>query len=263
MSQQVAQAYDNLAPAYDQQIKGDEWIREELWQLYLRRFRPGMDVLDVACGTGIDSLFLARQGINVTGVDVSPGMIAQLQRKAQAEKNGLSGRLETAVSPIEGLANWPSGRFDGIISGFAGLNTVADLGSFAATAAHLLRPGGGMVLHLINRFSLWEWLGLLAQRRWSAARYLGRQRERTFVISGLPVQHFISTAGDTYRYFAPYFQLRQSYGLALFRPPYGVLPFLAAGLGRLEKTVSHRRPFMNWGRFFVLDLARRDEERRT
>jgi SAM-dependent methyltransferase len=47
---------------------------------------PGMDVLDVACGTGNASIPAARLGARVTGLDVSPGLIA-IARERGAEAN--------------------------------------------------------------------------------------------------------------------------------------------------------------------------------
>ena len=57
------------------------------------------------------------------------------------------------------------------------------------------------MLHLLNRFSLWEWLGYLMHRNWAAARQVGRQSARTFVIGGQPAQHWLYFADDAYRRF--------------------------------------------------------------
>ena len=45
---------------------------------------PGMDVLDVACGTGNASIPAARLGARVTGLDLSPGLVA-IARERGAE----------------------------------------------------------------------------------------------------------------------------------------------------------------------------------
>jgi SAM-dependent methyltransferase len=48
--------------------------------------KPGMDVLDVACGTGNASIPAARLGARVTGLDLSPGLVAiARQRGAEAK----------------------------------------------------------------------------------------------------------------------------------------------------------------------------------
>jgi 2-polyprenyl-3-methyl-5-hydroxy-6-metoxy-1,4-benzoquinol methylase len=48
------------------------------------RVRPGMRVLDVGCGVGRWSRLLAARGACVTGIDVSPTMIAEARRRASA-----------------------------------------------------------------------------------------------------------------------------------------------------------------------------------
>lgn len=48
--------------------------------------KPGMDVLDVACGTGNASIPAAQLGARVTGLDLSPGLIA-IARERGAEAN--------------------------------------------------------------------------------------------------------------------------------------------------------------------------------
>ena len=49
------------------------------------RLAPGRRALDIACGEGRNSIFLARHGFRVTGLDISDVGIAKAGRKAQAE----------------------------------------------------------------------------------------------------------------------------------------------------------------------------------
>src|SRR4029453_11663262 len=126
----IAAAYDSIAAQYDDLVAEDFWMRRVLWAHYTEVFQPGAQVLDVACGTGLDTLFLAAHGIQVTGIDISPQMIAQLQVKAQ--HHALTERIAAHVDDVVSLRSWPAVSCDGIISAFAGLNTVSDLGTFAA-----------------------------------------------------------------------------------------------------------------------------------
>jgi SAM-dependent methyltransferase len=256
----VALAYDAIASTYDEQVRGDEWMRQVLWQSFQGTFQPGDRVLDVGCGTGRDAIFLAQNGIQVVGIDASPKMIEQLSLKTT--DNHLAGRVEARVMDFSELGILPAADFDGIISSFAGLNVVPDLVPFAADASRLLRPGGRMILHLLGRFSVWEWLGLIAHRQWRAARELGTTEERTFPIGGHPVRHFLHQSDDAYRrFFAAYFWRQRTYSLGCLRPPHTSRrvpsPWIA-GLGRVERQVASAYPFVNWGRFFVLELRRRD-----
>ncbi|MFQ5596084.1 MAG: class I SAM-dependent methyltransferase [Anaerolineae bacterium] len=261
--QELARAYDAVAEDYDRQVRGDEWMRWRLWEHYAHVFQAGHHVLDVGCGTGIDAAFLARRRVHVTGIDVSPEMIAQLRDKVV--RQGLTAGVDAFVMDVAHLSTLPRGTFDGIISAFAGLNTTADLAPFAADAARLLRPGGRLILHLLNRFSLWEWLGLLARGEWAAARRLSQRTERTFVVGGQPVRHYLFSPSEAYRrYFASRFRLCRCYSLGVLRPPHTVqrLPSpIVETLGKLEQQLSSYRPFVNWGRFFVLDMTVRSEPR--
>lgn len=71
---------------------------------------PGASVLDVGCGTGVASSALAAAGLDVTGIDLSPSMIAQARR----HNPGLSFRvgsmldLDVADGSVGGLCAWYS-----------------------------------------------------------------------------------------------------------------------------------------------------------
>jgi tellurite methyltransferase len=47
---------------------------------------PGRRALDIACGEGRNSIFLAKRGFSVTGIDISPEGIGKAARWAEAER---------------------------------------------------------------------------------------------------------------------------------------------------------------------------------
>ncbi|RNC68374.1 MAG: methyltransferase domain-containing protein [Desulfuromonadales bacterium] len=53
----------------------------------VKRLCPGRKALDIACGEGRNSIFLARQGFSVTGLDISPVGLAKA--RGWAEREGL------------------------------------------------------------------------------------------------------------------------------------------------------------------------------
>ncbi|HLZ09846.1 MAG TPA: class I SAM-dependent methyltransferase [Chloroflexota bacterium] len=256
----VAAAYDSIAADYDREVAGDLWMRRRLWQSYLRVFRKGQHVLDLSCGTGADAVFLAGEHVRVTGIDLSPAMIDRF--RANARSAGVEQSVFASVLDVANLTELPSATFDGAISAFAGLNTVADLSTVAGELSRILRPRSTFVVHLLNRFSLWEWLGLLAEGRWTEARRLGSQDDRTFVIGGRSIQHTLYGPSDAYeRFFTTHFHLRRAYGLGILRPPHTVSRIpdrVVRGLEQLERLVGDWYPFVHWGRFFVLELERRE-----
>jgi 2-polyprenyl-3-methyl-5-hydroxy-6-metoxy-1,4-benzoquinol methylase len=251
--------YDAIASTYDDQVRGDDWMRRQLHAHFLRAFRPGDRILDVGCGTGIDAVALAQKDIHVLGVDASSAMIAQLQQRAAAGQ--LSDSVEARVLRIQDLGSLQPLIFDGIIASFASLSAVPDLSGFAEDAARLVPPGGRMILHLLNRFSVWEFLGYLARRDWASARQVGRLTSRRFVIGGQSVDHSLYFADEAYRrFFASRFELRDAYCLGTLRPPHTVrrIPTpIVVGLEWLDVRLGRLPLLRNAGRFFVLDLQRR------
>jgi SAM-dependent methyltransferase len=223
-------------------------MRRALWRHYTKLFRTGDRVLDVCCGTGLDSLFLAGRKIRVTAIDASAGMITVLRRNAAVRGTP----VDAHHAPASELHRWPDQTFHGIISGFAGLNAVPNLKEFAVEANRLLRPGGRMVAHMLAPPGICEWLPAILQWRWREAQVMWTRRGETIDVCGQPLDHILLRARDTYRaFFEDRFALRGCYGL-------GFLPNAAAPVaGIIEPLLGSVPPFLNWARFFVLDLGKR------
>jgi len=88
--------------------KNPLWLREITDKVLLL---PQMKILDVGCGTGFFSLLLAKQGAVVTGIDLSPEMIAKSQAWAKAEKQAIDFRVMDAEQLV-----FPDNTFDLVIS---------------------------------------------------------------------------------------------------------------------------------------------------
>jgi tellurite methyltransferase len=59
---------------------------------HISRLLPGIKALDIACGEGRNSIFLAQNGFLVTGLDISEEGLAKADRWAKAEGVGVSFR---------------------------------------------------------------------------------------------------------------------------------------------------------------------------
>lgn len=99
----------------------------------------GLDVLDLGCGTGYFSAWLARRGARPVALDPTPAQLATV-RRLQAE-TGLEFPLVEGVG--ESLP-FPDASFDLAISEY-GASLWADPGRWVPEAARVLRPGGRLV----------------------------------------------------------------------------------------------------------------------
>jgi len=215
----VRTAYDAIAGVYDDQVAASTWVRERLWQRFDALFGRGDRVLDATAGTGCDALHLAARGVAVTACDLSPRMLGRL---AAAKAPSISS-ISTRVADCANLAAaFPAERFDGVLSTFAGLNTVADLAGFAGGAAGLLEPGGVLFVHLLNRLPVADLVRRCRRRgpRAGAAVLAEAWRgSRLVVIGGVPVLHRLHSPGRLYaQVFARDFELLRVNGQGVLRP---------------------------------------------
>ena len=133
--------------------------REELVQLVRDGVLSPGRALDLGCGTGANSVFLARHGFEVTGVDFSAVALAKAGRSAEAA--GV--RVDFVEDDLTGLRR-VSGPFDVLVD-YGTLDDLsrADRDGYVRSVVPLARPGA--------RFLLWcfqwpprrldRWLGFM------------------------------------------------------------------------------------------------------
>jgi len=104
----------------------------------------GTRVLDVGCGIGRWSRLLAARGAHVMGVDLSPTMIAQAQKRAAA-----AGVADRCRFQVQDLSNLDVGEKFDLVLGVTVLQHILDPGrlrtALEAMTAHLA-PRGRMIL---------------------------------------------------------------------------------------------------------------------
>ena len=98
--------------------------------------KPGMKVLDVACGTGNLALPAARAGATVTGVDIAPNLVEQAQENARRE--GLTAQFDEGDA--EALP-YDDASFDAVVTMFGAMFAPRP-DVTAAELKRVCRPGG-------------------------------------------------------------------------------------------------------------------------
>ena len=123
------------------------------------RLGEGRRLLELGSGTGRHALELARLGRDVTGVDMSEGMVEHAEERRLAAGPELQALLRFRQGDARSVR--AGSMFDGVLSLFHVLSyqvADADVEAMLATAAAHLRPGGRFV------FDFWYGPAVLAQK---------------------------------------------------------------------------------------------------
>jgi 2-polyprenyl-3-methyl-5-hydroxy-6-metoxy-1,4-benzoquinol methylase len=137
--------YDSLARYYDLMESNKQEVHAALNSFLQRIFKEHNTkmILDVSCGTGNQSIPLARQGFDVTASDISSEMLAQAEIKAK----GIPVRFRTGDMRTDHY-----GQFDAIISMINSVGYVPqeDIGRTFANVAQNLKQGGLFIFDIPN-----------------------------------------------------------------------------------------------------------------
>jgi ubiquinone/menaquinone biosynthesis C-methylase UbiE len=120
----------------------------------------GCQLLDVACGSGQVALWAARDGVNVTGVDIAPNLVERAQARARAE--GLNARF------IEGDAEelpFEDATFD-VVTSLVGVMFAPRPELVAGELLRVCCPGGTIAM------GNWTREGFVGQMFQTIARFI-------------------------------------------------------------------------------------------
>jgi deazaflavin-dependent oxidoreductase (nitroreductase family) len=256
----IEAAFDGVAEHYDRHILGNPintWLRNISIGTLQQLFRPGSTVLEIGCGTGTETLKLARHGITVVACDISGKMLEVLERKAKLE--GLDDRVFTLHCRASGLKKGVSSlgfdKFDGAYSTYGAINTEPRLNDLFRDLHDLLKDDGILVLGVWNKYCLYEILGYLSRGRPGLAFARLRNpvpigKSRFCLTSNA---YSISSLG---KYAGSFFKLKSILGVVIILPPSNLTRYLPKGrwlsfFARLDLRLGRTFPFNRLGDHFL------------
>ncbi len=262
----TAASFDEAAATYDSDFADTTaglWLRESVWSRLAPFVKPGMHALDLGCGTGEDSLWLARRACRVTAADGSPAMLEKVT--AKAARLNLAHRVRTMCIDLNASvdAEPPAGRpFDLVLSNFGAINCVDDLPALGRKLGAWLKPGGVVALVFMGRFCAWESAYYLTRFDARAARrWRGRSRA-TVGTQSVDVRYW--STREVLSALGPSFRSPAVHGIGTFVPPSYLFhwveqhPRSFRALATCERRTAHLWPLSRVGDHTLVIARRRD-----
>jgi len=120
------------------------------------RVTPGQAVLDAGCGEGYFSRELARRGVHVTGLDLSPRMLEYAREEEDREPLGID---YVEGSAVQLASMFEPGRFD-LVTACMAVQDMSEPGRFLDGARTVLKETGSLVFsvpHPLSEMPVRDW----------------------------------------------------------------------------------------------------------
>ncbi|NGP87131.1 class I SAM-dependent methyltransferase [Fodinibius halophilus] len=175
---QIREAYDEWAQVYDSKnnLTRDlnyEAIRKASLDL------ESKEILEIGCGTGLNTAFLAEQAKNVTGVDISEEMLAKARQR-------VSTGIDFTVADITEPWDFKDESFDLIVGNLV-LEHVKDLSHVFSEASRVLRTDGKLYLAELHPYK---------QLQQSQAKFTRQETGEEVLVNAFthPVSEYVNEA---------------------------------------------------------------------
>ncbi len=191
-------------------------MRKQVYNHAEKFLKPDSHILELNAGTGIDALHFALQGHHVHAIDLSRGMIGQIEEKIKIHQ--LQNRFSCQQLSYDQLNQLTGNKYDFVFSNFGGLNCIDDLNKVTKHLPHILKQGSYVTWVIMPPVCLWELLWIFKGH--------GKKAFRRFNKNGI-VAHLEGEYFKTYYFsllqlknaFEPAFQFISSEGLCALSPP--------------------------------------------
>jgi SAM-dependent methyltransferase len=259
--------FDNVADEYDRHIRGNRMnmlLRDRSLARLRSVFAGAPNLIEIGCGSGMETLPLLEEGHEMTCVDISQRMLEVVGKKARAA--GVAERLRRVrarASELPGLLpQLGAGSFDGAYSTYGALNCEERVDRLPAALHELLRERGAFVAGVYNRWCLFELVGYGLTGRWGRA--VGR-RDRPIRVgtSRFCVDVYAYSPAEFAGLFRPWFDATDLEGVPVVLPPSDLVAYaekLSRNFDRLaavDRALGRRWPLRSLGDHFLWTFRRR------
>ncbi len=173
-SEKVDRGFSSIYQEYEDLHLGNNktvWQRNLVYRHVLKFVDKGAEILEINAGSGIDAVFLAKQGFTVLATDLSQG--SEVFFKKKIASNDYDGRLTFNRLSYDSLKTLQPRKFDHVFSNFGGLNCVENPEKILNSLSHLLRAKGKVTVVIMPKLYPGEWILGLKNRKKAFRRLSG------------------------------------------------------------------------------------------
>ena len=211
----INKGFGALADEYDEMRftnKSVQIMREKFYELVTSVVKPGSDILEINCGSGIDAAYFAGKGYNVLATDISDKMLLN------AEEKNINKNIEFMKLNFIELHKIQNRKFDLVYSNLGGLNCTDELKKISADIYNLLNDEGYFIAAVMPNFFLWEFLLFIKGEFARALRRISKDWIEANV-GGEKIKVKYYSPKRFKKYFTNEFSFVKTKALRIFAPP--------------------------------------------
>jgi ubiquinone/menaquinone biosynthesis C-methylase UbiE len=257
--------FDHIASSYDSSFTRapiGQLQRKQVWN-YLEKITtqlPGLDILELNCGTGEDAVLFSEKGFNIVATDVSEEMLKVTQEKVQ--QYSMQHKISSHYLDLDSFDDTLfQKKFDLVFSNFGGLNCInpESLQKLFDKIPAVLSPDGRFVAVIMPKFCLWESVYFFLKFQF---KNIFRRWTKKSIDAGLPgaVVKTWYYSPSQIKSWAPKFSAVKSKPIGLALPPSYLQTFFSkhkhflARLNSLEKKLNSWSLFSGMADHYLIDL---------
>lgn len=150
--EEVAAGYNLQSETYDE-IESEAFYINQ-YEIYSHHLNNRIDylkekrVLDVGCGTGIQTLFVSHYVKDVVGIDISERLLKKAKEKTKGVKNITIKKADAVHLPFD------NGEFDAIIAYGETYSHIQEYEKAFEEASRVLKKEGIFIFSILNKWNL-------------------------------------------------------------------------------------------------------------
>lgn len=260
----VSSAFSNQSASFDRIYTGNllsEYMRSKFREELLCYLNKTASILELNCGTGMDTVYLAQLGYHITATDNSEGMLEQIRSKVR--HMNLENRIQVRRCDFEHLSDLLPGQFDHIYSNFSGLNCTPHLDKVLLQMGRLLSPGGKISIVVMPKICPWENMMLFKGKFRTAFRRFSGKAGTDAHIEGVQFKTWYYNPSYILKALKKDFRLLSLKGISITVPPPFIEDFVEryprvyAFLCAVDKKIEKIFPFNHCCDQYMITLQSR------